>query len=96
MEITPPSGSVLDGHQHAAITTPPRHAEAAHVHDRMPVFLPLNRADQEKQDTTGDAQAMLANFQVPYIVIYPFSRCVNKVLEDDAGMLDPNKPEGAG
>jgi putative SOS response-associated peptidase YedK len=70
------------------ITTTARDA-AGDVHDRMPVFLPIEDAAAWIREPAEAALERLANFAVPPVRVYPVSRRVNAPRDDDAGLLEP-------
>jgi putative SOS response-associated peptidase YedK len=76
------------------ITTTARD-QAGQVHDRMPVFLPIDELEAWMRGTPDQAQEMLAQWTVPPIAIYPVSRRVNRPVDDDPSLLDPVDLEAA-
>ena len=71
------------------VITTTAHDQAGQIHDRMPVFLPLDAAEAWMRETPDNAQAMLDSFTVPPIAIYAVSRMVNNVRNEDPRLIEP-------
>jgi putative SOS response-associated peptidase YedK len=79
-----------------AIVTTSADAVVAPVHDRMPVVLPEDVWDMWLDPDLHDVEplrALLVPAPDEWLEMFPVSRRVNDVRENDAGLLDPVEPD---
>lgn len=62
--------------------------EAGHVHDRMPVFLPIALIEPYLRAGPDEAMQILMAAPPPKMAVRPVSKRVNAPRDDDAGLLE--------
>jgi putative SOS response-associated peptidase YedK len=81
-----PEGDVLDT---CAIVTTGSCASLADVHDRMPVIVPEAQYARWLDGSRHDVADLLVPWAGEALRVYPVSRRVNSVMNDDASLCDP-------
>lgn len=81
-----PEGEVLDT---CTIVTTQSCASLAGVHDRMPVIVPEAQYARWLDCARQDVADLLAPWSGDALLVYPVSRRVNSIVNDDASLCDP-------
>ena len=81
-----PEGEVLDT---CTIVTTNACASLRHVHDRMPVIVPDTDYARWLDRANDDASDLLAPWSGEPLYVYPVSKRVNAVRNDDPALCDP-------
>lgn len=78
-----------DEHGSCTVITMTAEDEAGRVHDRMPVFIPVELVDAYLHGTPSDAMALLIATPTPDLTTYAVSRRVNAPKDDDPKLVVP-------
>ena len=81
-----PEGEVLDT---CTIVTTSACDSLRHVHDRMPVIVPDAEYERWLDRANDDASDLLVSWSGEPLYVYPVSRRVNTVRNDDAALTEP-------
>ncbi|HRO67390.1 MAG TPA: SOS response-associated peptidase family protein [Pseudobdellovibrionaceae bacterium] len=80
---------MIKGSCHPTIVTTAPNALMAPIHDRMPVIIPPIAYERWLSPNEPDPRDLLVPFPSEPMTLWPISKRVNKVENDDAAILEP-------